>query len=319
VWPSPGGHAFPRLRVKAKPNLISLAGGMERLPVTVAEARATPLEPAAWQTMISDAPVRGTVVLDVRNGYEWDAGHFRGSARPAEEVFNETPVGEGEVDVPEQLRGRPADTPVMMYCTGGIRCDVYSTFLREKGFTNLYTLEGGVQNYLRDNGPDHWNGSLYVFDGRMAIPGDVNDAAAQLVAAVPCQVCGAPGAQLPHMNCANIDCNELFISCAPCKDRYAGCCCAECMSAPRLLRPLKTEGGHYGAWGNYAVGEDGKVRSLARSDGYVQRRARRREVIKAKRERQLEERAARKAMLRRAMASVEVAEAKGEAEARFRA
>lgn len=56
-----------------------------------------------------------------------------------------------------------------MYCTGGIRCDVYSTFLRRKGFNNLYTLEGGVQNYLRQEGGDHWKGSLFVFDGRMAI------------------------------------------------------------------------------------------------------------------------------------------------------
>ena len=57
-----------------------------------------------------------------------------------------------------------------MYCTGGIRCDVYSTFLRQKGYNNLYTLEGGVQNYLRREGGDHWKGSLFVFDARMAIP-----------------------------------------------------------------------------------------------------------------------------------------------------
>ena len=55
------------------------------------------------------------------------------------------------------------------YCTGGIRCDVYSTFLRSKGFKNLYTLEGGIQNYLHEQGAQHWDGSLYVFDGRMAI------------------------------------------------------------------------------------------------------------------------------------------------------
>jgi predicted sulfurtransferase len=57
-----------------------------------------------------------------------------------------------------------------MYCTGGIRCDVYSAFLRKKGFRNLFTLEGGVQNYLVKEGAQLWSGSLYVFDGRMAIP-----------------------------------------------------------------------------------------------------------------------------------------------------
>ena len=57
-----------------------------------------------------------------------------------------------------------------MYCTGGIRCDVYSTFLRKQGFSQLYTLEGGIQSYLRHEGSQHWKGSLFVFDGRMAIP-----------------------------------------------------------------------------------------------------------------------------------------------------
>jgi predicted sulfurtransferase len=56
-----------------------------------------------------------------------------------------------------------------MYCTGGIRCDVYSAALRQKGFKNLFTLHGGIQNYLREEGNEHWNGSLFVFDGRMAI------------------------------------------------------------------------------------------------------------------------------------------------------
>lgn len=56
-----------------------------------------------------------------------------------------------------------------MYCTGGIRCDVYSAALRQKGFKNLFTLHGGIQNYLREEGNEHWQGSLFVFDGRMAI------------------------------------------------------------------------------------------------------------------------------------------------------
>ena len=63
-----------------------------------------------------------------------------------------------------------------MYCTGGIRCDVYSTFLRRQGFTQLYTLEGGVQGYLRAEKSAHWAGSLYVFDGRMAISATDPDA-----------------------------------------------------------------------------------------------------------------------------------------------
>ena len=73
------------------------------------------------------------MVLDVRNSYEWDAGHFSGAARPAEVEFNETPTEATPAEVPAHLQAVDPDTPVMMYCTGGIRCDVYSTYLRQKG------------------------------------------------------------------------------------------------------------------------------------------------------------------------------------------
>lgn len=101
-------------------------------------------------------------------------------------------------------------SPLQMYCTGGIRCDIYSTFLKKRGFNNLYSLEGGVQGYLLAEGSKMWDGSLFVFDGRMALPAD-NPAclsssaeAGNLPAAIPCQVCNGATAQLPHINCANI-------------------------------------------------------------------------------------------------------------------
>jgi predicted sulfurtransferase len=89
---------------------------MEGLPVTDPNSRAVPLEPHKWRNMISEAKEKNIVVLDVRNDYEWDAGHFEGAARPNEEVFNETPVG----DIPEPLKDIPSDSPVMMYCTVSI-------------------------------------------------------------------------------------------------------------------------------------------------------------------------------------------------------
>ena len=94
--------------------------------------------------------------------------------------------------IPSYLQGKAADTPVMMYCTGGIRCDVYSAHLRDKGFTNLYTLEGGIQNYLRQEGHEMWDGSLFVFDGRMAVPsGELRTAlnCPQLKTAILCVCC----------------------------------------------------------------------------------------------------------------------------------
>ena len=88
-----------------------------------------------------------------------------------QENFNETPTEiSSSESIPSYLQGKDLATPVMMYCTGGIRCDVYSAHLRDKGFNNLYTLEGGIQNYLREEGHEMWRGSLFVFDGRMAVP-----------------------------------------------------------------------------------------------------------------------------------------------------
>ena len=237
------GHMFPKLRLQYKPNLISLAGGMAGIPVTDPSSRATKVSPKDWRDMLSNGvDGKRPLVLDVRNAYEWDAGHFAGAERPFEEKFHETPTDSTDEEVPHYLQGVDEDTSVMMYCTGSIRCDVYSAYLKKKGFKNLYTLEGGIQNYMRQEGLDHWNGSLYVFDGRMAIRPN-KDVDEPLVAAADCLLCREP-AVLPHLNCSNVDCNRLFLSCDSCKQKYKGCCCQACMGAPRMLRPIKPEG-HY--------------------------------------------------------------------------
>lgn len=280
------GHQYPKMRVQYKPNLISLAGGMSGLPVTDPAARATPLKPSQWRDFLSNG-IKGQkpVVLDVRNSYEWDAGHFVGAERPLEEEFNETPTESTPVDVPRYLQEADPDTPVMMYCTGGIRCDVYSAYLKKKGYRNLYTLEGGVQTYMKEEGLDKWNGSLFVFDGRMAIRPNKEEEA-PLEAAAPCALCGGT-AELPHTNCANIDCNKLFMACSGCKTQLKGCCCDACITAPRLLRPVKIKG-QYGNWTQY--GRDGSdsdespVEKMAtgRGEGRISRRRKRQAALKDK-------------------------------------
>lgn len=360
-------HHFPKLRLKFKQNLISLAGGMTRLPVTDPKARATPLAPHQWKQMLagaqrippchlkpadvasdppetpnkgpetsnarldasnrrpdSDAQSSGelhelqasaarldVVVLDVRNDYEWDAGHFQGADRPQEEKFNETPTeasNSGSIpsnsdSIPSYLQGKAADTPVMMYCTGGIRCDVYSAHLRDKGFTNLYTLEGGIQNYLREEGHQLWDGSLFVFDGRMAVPSGDPEHQGQLVAAAPCAACGET-ASLPHMNCANIDCNKLFLACDQHKEEFAGCCSQACLEAPRLLRPPK-QAGYYGNWTTYSSDDDVSKASMieGRGSGRLARRRKRIDKMRAKEAIAREERHARKELVKAAMQS----------------
>lgn len=240
-------HMFPKLRLQYKPNLISLAGGMSSIPVTNPEARAVKVRPTDWKDMLRNGvDGKRPVVLDVRNSYEWDAGHFEGAERPLEDNFNETPTESTGDVIPRYLENLEPDTPVMMYCTGGIRCDVYSTYLKQKGFKNLYTLEGGIQNYMKKEGLDGWKGSLYVFDGRMAIRPN-KDSQEPLEAVAACALCGDK-AILPHLNCANVDCNKLFLACQKCQEDFKGCCCETCQDAPRLLRPIKPEG----AYGQYS-------------------------------------------------------------------
>ena len=328
---APGGeHLYPKLRLKYKPCLISLAGGHGELPVTDPAARATPLTPGQWAAMLpkssggaNDATPTTPIVLDVRNAYEWDAGHFQGAGRPLEEEFNETPTDAtaaagGPALPPHLAAADPSTTPVMMYCTGGIRCDIYSAYLKKKGFQKLYTLEGGVHRYFKEQAGDGWNGSLFVFDARMAVSPDGgaaaggDEAAPPLAAAAPCSRCGAP-ATLPHVNCANIDCNDLFLACDACKSATRGCCCDACMSAPRLLRPAKTTG-HYGTWATEAaaVGADGEALaaaaarlSIGRGDGRLARRRARAARLRARGDAQREERQARKAAAKAALAGRE--------------
>mmetsp|Transcript_18341 Transcript_18341/g.55232 ORF Transcript_18341/g.55232 Transcript_18341/m.55232 type:complete len:735 (+) Transcript_18341:409-2613(+) len=265
------------------------------------------------------------VVLDVRNGYEWDAGHFQGAERPNEATFSETPTeaGSTEVPLPQALVGRDPDAPVMMYCTGGIRCDVYSAYLRTKGFTNLYTLEGGVHKYLSEQGGVSWNGSLFVFDDRLAVPAgppsesedeETASTAAALPAAVPCQLCEGPLATLPHCNCANLDCARLFVACDTCKVKLRGCCCEECRGAD-IVRPLSQGTGR--AFGKVStMFSPDELAKLAerRGDGRLKRRRVREARLRAIRHAQKEKRAKRRAEVKAALREREQLEQPEDAE-----
>lgn len=266
VSPSPRGHAFPRLRLRYKPSLVQVCES-DDLPLTDASARAVPLTPKEWREKLetrqkqSDSEllnVKKVLLLDVRNRYEWDVGHFQGAQRPEVECFKSTEFGlsdDKEVEEDPLAGVDKENTDIMMYCTGGIRCDVYSTILRKKGFKNLYSLRGGVAKYLKEEGASQWNGRLFVFDSRLAVPPafyhgdseDSNDADASITAR--CVSCGST-VEPVHRNCANLDCNNLYLSCAACVTKFRGCCCNNCMEAPRL-RPILKPDETYQRWHNY--------------------------------------------------------------------
>lgn len=220
--------------------------------------RASPLTPSEWREKLEvrkrreteaagDICKRKLLLLDVRNDYEWDIGHFEGAKRPNVDCFRSTSFGlsEQEIDSTDPLRGVDKEnTDILMYCTGGIRCDVYSTILRDKGFKNLYTLKGGVSNYLKSEGSAEWVGNLFVFDDRLSLPpakfAEKDDAGEEggIDNGKPppsssrwlgrCYVCGSEVEELRHRNCASIDCNRLYLCCGWCLEELRGCCCSEC-------------------------------------------------------------------------------------------
>ena len=273
-------QAHPRLALRYKPNLVQLEGGTNHLPLTDREARAKPLSPKEWHENLikanageADAPL----LLDVRNGYEWDVGHFRGAERPVQESFRET-VYTNVQDGLGPLAGIDKSKPIMMYCTGGIRCDVYSTVLREQGYTNVMTLEGGVQAYFDEygkRGDQLWDDHLFVFDSRLAMAPDGRPSAelGEDAATLRCYCCGENTAPPPHRNCPNVDCNRLFLVCPGCSDKLDGFCCEACTKASHI-RPSLVNPGRYEKYSNYDSPES---RAARRGPGRSNRKMRRRQ------------------------------------------
>ncbi len=228
-------HVFPRVTVKYRRQLVALDK-----PVDL-KNKGKHISPAEWKDKMEKEPGRH-LLLDVRNHYEWLVGHFEGAVSPNCETFREfddyTNHLVKEVD--------PKTTPVMMCCTGGIRCELYSALLKEKGFDEVYQLDGGIINYGLKEGSKHWLGKLFVFDDRLTVP--ISDEQAPVVG--KCKHCNT--ASESYYNCSNMDCNELFLCCPSCLDRYAGCCCDACQAAPRL-RPYQHQNPHkpFRRWHHY--------------------------------------------------------------------
>ncbi|KAG7592056.1 Rhodanese-like domain superfamily [Arabidopsis thaliana x Arabidopsis arenosa] len=286
--PAINGHAFPKLKLQNKPSLVQYEGGISHLPLLDPPMRAKPLEPSEWKRKLKDltdddeaspssSNGRSCILLDVRNGYEWDVGHFFGARRPEVDCFRNTSFGlsdEKEAPSDPLINVDKEKTDILMYCTGGIRCDVYSTVLRQRGFKNLYTLKGGVSHYLEEEGTAEWVGNLFVFDSRLSLPPAAysdkavdkpgSDNAVNKAGRTPqtpvdtsfakCYICDSQVQELRHRNCANLDCNRLFLCCAECVVDLKGCCCSNCITAPRL-RPVLHGVKRYEKWHVYRDSE----------------------------------------------------------------
>lgn len=226
-------QVFPKKTIKYRKQLVAIDADLDL------SQKGEYLSPDQWKKMLEEQTER--VLLDVRNDYEWEIGHFKGAELPACETFREFR------DYADKLKEQvdPKETPVMMYCTGGIRCELYSSILKQKGFEKVYQLDGGVINYGLQEGNTHWLGKLFVFDDRLAVP--LQDDDHTIIS--HCHHCQAPNDT--YYNCANMDCNQLFLCCPNCLKEFSGCCQDECKQAQRVRPYQQVTHKPFRKWYNY--------------------------------------------------------------------
>lgn len=164
-----------------------------------------------------------TVIVDMRNHYESEVGHFKNAICPDVDTFRE------ELKVVEEIMTGQEDKNLLMYCTGGIRCEKASAWMKHKGFKNVFQLNGGIIEYARQvreqKIENRFIGKNFVFDERLGerISDDIISV---------CHQCGEPSDD--HTNCKNDGCHLLFIQCPVCKDKFNNCCSVECQSILEL-------------------------------------------------------------------------------------
>ena len=165
----------------------------------------------------------GTVVIDMRNHYEYEVGHFENAIEIPSDTFKQ------QLPMAVEMMKENKEKNIIMYCTGGIRCEKASAFMLHNGFKNVFHLEGGIINYakqIKEKGLDsRFIGKNFVFDERLGerITTDI---------IAKCHQCGKPADT--HTNCKNSGCHLLFIQCDDCAVKYEGCCSDECHEVIRL-------------------------------------------------------------------------------------
>ncbi len=211
-------HAFKKMYVRAKKELVTWR--LEN-DVDPNEKTGTHLNPKEFYEMMQEEDV---VILDGRNYYEYDLGHFRGAIRPEVDSSRE---------FPEWIRENMSqfkDKKVLTYCTGGIRCEKLTGVLMDQGFENVYQLHGGIVSYGKDPEVQGrlWDGKCYVFDERISVP--INHTEEDVVIG-RCYYCGK--VEDRYLNCANPFCNKQHFCCPECEQTYKRSCSDECREHPR--------------------------------------------------------------------------------------
>ena len=174
-----------------------------------------------------------TVIVDMRNHYESEVGHFDGAICPDVETFRES------LPIVEDILSPHKENNILLYCTGGIRCEKASAYFKHKGFKKVHQLNGGIIEYAKqceEQGLENkFKGKNFVFDERLGekISEDVIS---------KCHQCGNPSND--HKNCSNDHCHILFIQCKDCEAKYDACCSAKCKDFKALSSDLREKYKH---------------------------------------------------------------------------
>jgi len=210
--------SFLKLKIKVRNKIVADGLNDDTFDVT---NKGIHLNAKEFNKMLEDP---NTICVDMRNHYESEIGHFDGAITPDVDTFRDS------LDIIEEdLKENKENKNLLMYCTGGIRCEKASAYYKHKGFKNVFQLEGGIIEYTRQVKSEHLEnkflGKNFVFDHRRAEK--ISD---HVVA--NCHQCGSPCDV--HVNCANEACHLLFIQCKDCSEKMETTCSAECQEIIQL-------------------------------------------------------------------------------------
>jgi UPF0176 protein len=210
-------HSFYVLDIKVRKKIV--ADGIDD-PGFSMENKGKYVNAMEFNEMVKDPH---TLVIDMRNHYEYEVGRFKTAMEIPSDTFRD------QLPMAAAMFQEEKERNIIMYCTGGIRCEKASAWMLHNGYKNVFHLEGGIINYVnqtRDKGlENHFIGKNFVFDERLGerITDDI---------IAHCHICGTVCDQ--HVNCANSSCHLLFIQCDQCKGEYNGCCSNECRDVLQL-------------------------------------------------------------------------------------
>ena len=206
------GKSFWVLKIKVRDKIV--ADGISD-PAFSMENKGRYVNAAEMNRLLNDP---STVVIDMRNHYEYEVGHFEKALEIPSDTFRE------QLPMAVEMMKDQKDKNIIMYCTGGIRCEKASAYMLHNGFNNVFHLEGGIINYARQvkeaGIESKFVGKNFVFDNRLG-ERITDDIIAQ------CHQCGKPADT--HTNCKNSGCHLLFIQCEECAAKFEGCCSQDCV------------------------------------------------------------------------------------------